>query len=296
MRIASVAVGSDIQPAVEVAGALYAWSDVVPGYPGASVQDVLPHLCNGGVTVEVDDAQPLAPDTPVLAPLPRPRRDLICLGKNFAEHATEFNLAMQQPDEIPTAPIIFTKATTTVCANGADVTVDPALTEEVDYEGELAAVIGRQAREIGPEDALAHVAGYTILNDLTARDLQHRHQQWFVGKSLDGFGPMGPVLVSSDELGNPADLQVATYVDGELRQQAPTSTMIFDVPFVVSFLSRVLTLEVGDIIAMGTPKGVGVGFDPPRLLEDGSVVEIEISKIGRLSNTIRFRSSHALSR
>lgn len=295
MRVASVAVGSNIQPAVEVAGALYPWSEAVPGHPAASVEDVLPYLCTRSVNVEAERAQPLPPDTQVLAPLPTPRRDLMCLGKNFAEHATEFNMAMQQLDAIPTAPIIFTKATTTVCANGADVTVDPALTTEVDYEGELAAVIGRQAREISPEDALGHVAGYTILNDLTARDLQHRHQQWFVGKSLDGFGPMGPVLVSSDEVGDPADLQLATYVDGELRQQAPTNTMIFDVPFVVSFLSRVLTLEVGDIIAMGTPKGVGVGFVPPRFLKDGSVVEVEISKIGRLKNTIRFRPSNAMS-
>lgn len=288
MKIASVRIGSNIQPAVEVNGSLYAWADVVRDCPATSVQDALPALCDGGLAIELDGAEPLPAEARLAAPLPTPRRDLICLGKNYAEHATEFNTAMAQDDAIPTSPIVFTKATTTVCGPGEVVTADPALTQEIDYEGELAVVIGKPAREVEPHDALQHVAGYTILNDLTARDLQRKHQQWFVGKSLDGFAPMGPFLVTRDEIGAPDALELSTYVDGELRQSAPTSKMIFDVPFFISFLSKVLTLQVGDILATGTPKGVGVGFDPPKFLGDGSVVEVEISKIGRLKNTIRF--------
>lgn len=288
MRVASVLFESRVQPAVEVDGDLYLWSQVVPDCPVASVQDALPHLCDGPPEVHVGDARPLGPDAERLSPLPVPRRDLMCLGKNFAAHAEEFDLATTGAADLPTAPIVFTKATTTVCADGAVVTVDPKVACEIDYEGELAVVIGKRARNIGAGDVAAHVAGYTICNDLTARDLQQRHQQWFVGKSLDGFAPLGPVLVSPDEIPDPGALRIVTRVDGEVRQDDPTSLMIFDVPFVVSFLSQVLTLEVGDIIAMGTPKGVGIGFDPPRLLDDGSHVAVEIGGIGRLTTTLRF--------
>lgn len=293
MRVTSVPTESGVRPAVDVDGQLYLWSQVGSGADAASVEELLPALCDGSATVDLAHARPLGDHVRPVAPLPTPRRDLICLGKNYAAHAEEFDLATQGVADLPTVPIVFTKATTTVCAHEDVVTVDPEVSREVDYEGELAVVIGRDARNIGHDEVFDHIAGYTIVNDLTARDLQHRHQQWFVGKSLDGFAPMGPVLVSKDEIPDPAALQLTTHVDGELRQDAPTSLMIFDVPYVVSFLSRVLTLQVGDILAMGTPKGVGIGFDPPRLLKDGSTVDVAISGIGRLTNTLRFASTAA---
>lgn len=289
MRLASVLLGSGkVEPAVEVDGALYLWSQVAPTGPAASVQDLLPRLCDGPVDVSVDGAKPVTGEVRVLSPLPTPRRDLMCLGKNYVAHVEEFDRATEGAGEVPEAPIVFTKATTAVCGDGATVRVDPGVSREIDYEGELAVVIGKEARGVSQEAAFDHIAGYTILNDLTARDLQRRHKQWFIGKSLDGFAPMGPVIVSRDELPDPAALELTTRVDGEPRQQASTGLMIFDVPFVVAFLSRILTLQVGDVIAMGTPKGVGMGFDPPRFLRDGSTVEVEIRGIGRLTNTISF--------
>lgn len=289
MRIASVLLNSgSVEPAIEIDGEVYLWSETVRHRPAASVQEVLPHLCDGPVATDTEGVQPVTGSASLLSPLPTPRRDLMCLGKNYVAHAEEFDRATRGAGDLPDAPIVFTKATTAVCANGAVVTVDPSISRDIDYEGELAVVIGKEARKINQEDALEHVAGYTIVNDLTARDLQQKHQQWFVGKSLDGFAPMGPVIVSRDELSDPSALELSTYVDGEVRQRASTGLMIFDVPFVVAFLSRILTLQIGDIIAMGTPKGVGMGFDPPRFLGDGSRVEVEISGIGRLTNTISF--------
>lgn len=276
---------------MEVDGQLYLWSQVAAGTPGDSVEEILPALCDGSAAIDVTGASPLGDKARRLSPLPVPRRDLMCLGKNYVAHAREFDLATTGAADLPTAPIVFTKATTTVCADGDVVTVDPEMSREVDYEGELAVVIGRGGRSIQPDEVDDHIAGYTIVNDLTARDLQRTHQQWFVGKSLDGFAPMGPVLVSRDEIPDAGALRLTTYVDGELRQDAPTNLMIFDIPFVVSFLSRVLTLQVGDVIAMGTPQGVGIGFDPPRLLTDGSKVDIHIEGIGRLTNTVRFAAT-----
>lgn len=291
MRVTSVLLDSGVHPAVEVDRRLYLWSEVAAQPAATSVEEILPALCDGSAAVDVAGARPLEEGTRRLSPLPVPRRDLMCLGKNYAAHAEEFDLATKETSELPTAPIVFTKATTTVCADGDVVTVDPDVSLEVDYEGELAVVIGREARNIASDEVFDHIAGYTIVNDLTARDLQRAHKQWFVGKSLDGFAPMGPVIVSRDEIPDPGALQLSTYVDGELRQEARTSLMIFDVPFVVSFLSRVLTLQVGDIIAMGTPEGVGIGFDPPRLLKDGSTVDVRIERIGRLTTTLRFASA-----
>lgn len=289
MRIASVLLNSgSVEPAIEIDGEVYLWSQAVRHRPATSVQEVLPHLCDGPAAIDTGGVQPVTGSASLLSPLPTPRRDLMCLGKNYVAHAEEFDRVTRGAGDLPDAPIVFTKATTAVCGNGAVVTVDPGISRSIDYEGELAVVIGREARKINQEDALEHVAGYTIVNDLTARDLQQKHEQWFVGKSLDGFAPMGPVIVSRDELSDPSVLELSTYVDGEVRQRASTGLMIFDVPFVVAFLSRILTLQVGDIIAMGTPKGVGMGFDPPRFLGDGSRVEVEISGIGRLTNTISF--------
>ena len=228
-------------------------------------------------------------DVRLLAPLPRPRHDLVCVGKNYAEHASEFARsgrdATGSGPEVPAAPIFFTKAPSTVV--GPDDVVDPHLdlTDALDYEAEIAVIIGRGGRGIRPEDAMDHVWGYTLVNDITARDLQERHKQWFLGKSLDTFCPMGPWAVTADEV-DLTETWLECRVNGELRQRACTTDMVFDVPTLVATLSAGITLAPGDVIATGTPAGVALGFDPPRYLVPGDVVEVSATGLGLLRNTI----------
>lgn len=228
-------------------------------------------------------------DVRLLAPLPRPRHDIVCVGKNYAEHATEFARsgrdATGSGPDVPTAPIFFTKAPNTVV--GPDDTVDPHLdlTDALDYEAEIAVIIGRGGRGIRPEEAMDHVWGYTLVNDVTARDLQERHKQWFLGKSLDTFCPMGPWAVTADEV-DLTDTWLECRVNGELRQRACTTDLIFDVPTLIATLSAGITLAPGDLIATGTPAGVALGFDPPRYLAPGDVVEVSATGLGVLRNVI----------
>lgn len=275
--------------AIERDGARYRWNDVFPHHPVASTLELLERGGLSDLEPAFEGVAPLADAHELDAPFPRPHRDLICLGKNFRAHATEFSTAMGEPEDIPTAPIVFSKATTSVCGPHHAIVVDPEVTQAVDYEVELVVVIGRKGRYIPRRHAFDHVAGYTVLNDVTARDLQRRHQQWFLGKSVDTFGPMGPVFVTADEIPDPSALQLSCWVDGELRQDASASLMIFDVPTVLVELSRVMSLEVGDLIAMGTPAGVGIGFDPPKYLGNGSIVTAQIEGIGRLENRVVHR-------
>ncbi len=224
-----------------------------------------------------------------LAPLPRPPRNLFCVGKNYVDHAAEFqNSGFDATGgvAVPELPIVFTKATTSVSApeDPIPTALDP--TASVDYEGELAVVIGRGGRGITPQRAFEHVFGYTIVNDVTARQVQHRHKQWFLGKSPDGFGPMGPAIVTADEVADVAALRLQTRVNGELRQDAPVSDLIFDIPTLIATISASITLEPGDVIATGTPAGVGIGFDPPRFLQPGDRVEVTILPIGTLANPV----------
>ncbi|MCP1674815.1 2-keto-4-pentenoate hydratase/2-oxohepta-3-ene-1,7-dioic acid hydratase in catechol pathway [Natronocella acetinitrilica] len=226
-------------------------------------------------------------DVSVRAPIPRPRRNIFCVGKNYFDHAHEFARSgfdsSAAAGAVPGSPIIFSKVPECVIADGEDVVIDPAVTAAVDYEAELAVIIGRGGRGISKASAMDHVWGYTIVNDVTARDLQGRHKQWLIGKSLDTFCPMGPVAVTADEL----DLQqtgVRCYVNGELRQNAMVSQLIFDIPTLIETLSSGITLYPGDVIATGTPAGVGIGFDPPRYLQVGDEVTVEIDGIGRLHN------------
>jgi 2-keto-4-pentenoate hydratase/2-oxohepta-3-ene-1,7-dioic acid hydratase in catechol pathway len=227
----------------------------------------------------------------ILAPIPRPPRNIFCVGKNYFAHAHEFtksgfdSSASSAADAIPTAPIIFTKAPETVIASGDNILYPTGLSDCIDYEAELGVVIGKGGRNISKVDALDHVFGYTIINDMTARDLQSKHKQWFIGKSIDTFCPMGPWLVTKDEA-NVANLQVKCWVNGELRQDANTADLIFDVPTLIETLSAGLTLQPGDVIATGTPAGVGIGFDPPKYLARGDEVAIEISGLGRLVNKV----------
>jgi 2-keto-4-pentenoate hydratase/2-oxohepta-3-ene-1,7-dioic acid hydratase in catechol pathway len=188
--------------------------------------------------------------------------------------------------KLPKAPTFFTKAYNTINRDGGDVRLDPAVTGILDYEVELAVVIGKSGRDIAAEDAYDHVFGYTIANDITARDLQRLHDQWFKGKSLDTTLPLGPCIVDKAEIGDPTTLEVSLTVNGEERQRARTSAMMFDIPAIVAWLSKGLTLDPGDIIATGTPAGVGYAMDPPRGLKDGDVVVCTIDRIGSLTNRI----------
>jgi 2-keto-4-pentenoate hydratase/2-oxohepta-3-ene-1,7-dioic acid hydratase in catechol pathway len=220
------------------------------------------------------------------APIPNPKRDIICLGLNYHEHALEYTAAMEKAKNVPQYPIVFSKATTTVIGTDQKIKSHRHVTNQIDYEAELAIVIGKEGTNIPEEEAYDYILGYTIINDVTARDLQKRHNQWFLGKGLDTFGPMGPYLVTADEIPTPVHLNIQCRVNGEIRQNSNTKFLIFDIPTIIKTVSAGITLQPGDIIATGTPKGVGIGFEPPRFLQEGDVVEVEIEKLGVLRNTI----------
>ena len=229
-------------------------------------------------------------DVHITAPLPKPRRNIFCVGKNYFAHAQEFagsgfDSSAKSGGEIPADPIIFTKVPESVVGPGAAIEM-PAASSAIDYEAELTVVIGRGGKGILAKDAMAHVWGYTIINDVTARDWQSRHQQWHLGKSFDTFCPMGPWLVSVDECDG-TNTVVRCYVNGELRQNASTKDFIFDIPKLIETISAGITLYPGDLIATGTPVGVGIGFKPPKYLKAGDVVRVEIDGIGILENPVR---------
>jgi 2-keto-4-pentenoate hydratase/2-oxohepta-3-ene-1,7-dioic acid hydratase in catechol pathway len=227
--------------------------------------------------------RPLA-EAELLAPVPRPGK-VVAIGRNYREHAEEEGV------DPPAAPLIFSKWPSSVVGHGAEIRWDPSLTGQVDYEAELAVVIGRPARRVAAEDALDHVLGYTCLNDVSARDLQFGDGQWTRGKSLDTFCPIGPVLVTPDELGDAEDLAISCAVDGVVVQEARTSQMYFSVAEIVSHCSMAFTLEPGDIVATGTPSGVGVFRKPPRFLSDGNRVSVSIEGIGVLENVCRVEAA-----
>ena len=222
----------------------------------------------------------------LLAPIPRPRKNIVCLGLNYKDHAEESMRAKGLPVELPEYPVVFTKSPTSVTADGAPVPAHAGVTHELDWEVELGVVIGTGGRAIPRARAFEHVFGYTVINDLSARDLQFRHKQWFLGKSLDGFCPMGPALVTTDEIPDPQRLKLFCRVNGVTKQDSSTAQMIFDVATIVETLSRGMTLEPGDVIATGTPAGVGFARQPPEFLKPGDVVECEIENIGVLRNRI----------
>jgi 2-keto-4-pentenoate hydratase/2-oxohepta-3-ene-1,7-dioic acid hydratase in catechol pathway len=221
------------------------------------------------------------------APIPLPRRNIFCVGKNYHEHAHEFAKSgfdsSAAKGAVPKDPIVFSKVPETVVATGARVLIDPKVSAAIDYEAELAVIIGTEGRGIRPQNAFEHVWGYTIVNDVTARDLQGRYSQWLIGKSQDGFCPMGPWAVTKDEI-DVADTAIRCFVNGDLRQNSNTGLLIFDIPTILATISAGITLRPGDIIATGTPAGVGIGFDPPRYLKAGDVVRVEIDGIGALEN------------
>jgi 2-keto-4-pentenoate hydratase/2-oxohepta-3-ene-1,7-dioic acid hydratase in catechol pathway len=226
------------------------------------------------------------------APIPRPRRNIFCVGKNYHEHAMEFALSgfdsSAAQRTVPLHPIIFSKVPECVAAHRTPVYFDRKISTAIDYEAELAVIIGTGGRGITLEHALDHVWGYTIINDVTARDLQGIHSQWLIGKSQDTFGPMGPWAVTRDEI-DLEHTQVRCWINGELRQDQNTSELIFDVPTLIATISAGISLVPGDIIATGTPAGVGIGFKPPKYVTAGDVMRIEISGIGVLENQVMER-------
>lgn len=256
---------------------------------GADMVDLIGSFDPGRMAAAFD-AGPRVPlsDVRLLAPLAM-RKNVVAVGRNYHDHAREFSdsgFDASEKESVPEHPVIFTKAPTSVIGPDEAIVLANDPTGSTDYEGEMAVVIGRRCRDVAPEKALEVVFGWTIVNDVTARELQKRHIQWFVGKSPDTFCPMGPCITTIDELPDIRGSWMRTRVNGELRQEAPISALIFDVETLISTLSEVMTLEPGDVIATGTGKGVGIGFDPPRFLRSGDVVEVSIDGIGTLRNPV----------
>lgn len=229
-----------------------------------------------------------SPDVTLLSPIPHPRQDVICLGINYSEHAKEAEsfdkeaFSKDRPD-----PIFFSKRVSYSQGTGDIIPMHEDICDSLDYEAELGVVIGRQASKVHAEDALDYIFGYTVINDVSARNLQTRHKQWYFGKSLDGFTPMGPCIVSKDEFDGIPALPIKTYVNGELRQSSNTANLITGIPEIIEILSAGMTLEPGTVIATGTPSGVAMGMDLPSFLKDGDEVVCEIEGIGRLVNICR---------
>ena len=222
----------------------------------------------------------------LLAPLPEPRRNIMCLGLNYADHAAESQGTTPERVQLPEHPIVFTKATTTVTGPRAAVELDERVTRRLDWEVELAVIIGRGGRFIAQADAMDHVFGYTVVNDLSARELQKRHVQFFLAKSMDGSCPMGPWITTADAVSDPHGLGIRSRVNGVNKQDSSTRHLIFRIPRIIEQLSTVMTLLPGDVIATGTPAGVGFARNPPEYLAPGDVVECEIDGLGTLRNTI----------
>jgi 2-keto-4-pentenoate hydratase/2-oxohepta-3-ene-1,7-dioic acid hydratase in catechol pathway len=259
---------------------------LIDGAPVHDLRQVIAALekrapLNYAPAVALDSVKLAAPVGPLT-------KNVMCVGKNYYDHAEEFARSgfdqSGDKQEVPTEPVVFTKATTSLADPFQPISASADPTHSVDYEGELGVVIGRRCKGVKAADALDYVFGYTIVNDVTARTIQQRHKQWFLGKSLDGYCPVGPWLVTRDEMG-PLDAQeLATYVNGERRQLARLRDMIFDVGATIEAISTTVTLEPGDLIATGTPAGVGIGFKPPRYLVPGDIVKVSIAGIGELTN------------
>ncbi|PND34234.1 hydrolase [Achromobacter pulmonis] len=248
-------------------------------------QAVIDLLAAGRELPATGAALPLA-EARLLAPLPRPRRNLWCVGRNYHAHAKELSASVfKDNDANPESwPIVFTKVPECVVGPRDDVLLPADVSSQIDYEAELAVVIGKGGKNIPRARALEHVFGYTVVNDVTARDVQMRHQQWDMGKSFDTFCPMGPWIATADEFDG-TRTRVRCWVNGELRQDGPTENMIFDIPFLIETISRGITLYPGDVIATGTPAGVGMGMQPPRYLAAGDVVRVEVEGLGVIENT-----------
>jgi 2-keto-4-pentenoate hydratase/2-oxohepta-3-ene-1,7-dioic acid hydratase in catechol pathway len=241
----------------------HSWQDVLTGKPAVASNSLIP----------------LA-DVTLLAPLGRPGK-IVCVGLNYLDHCRETNTP------IPERPLLFSKFTTTITHPGSDIIWSTSLTNEVDFEAELAVVIGRTCRRVREADALSYVAGYTAANDVSARDIQMGDGQWVRGKSLDTFCPLGPALVTADEIPDPQALTIRSLLNGRVMQDSHTREMIFSVAHLIAFCSQAFTLEPGDVLLTGTPHGVGLGRNPKVYMQDGDVIVVEVEGIGRLENRCR---------
>lgn len=278
----------------EMAAGFVDGTNAVVCVTGADAQRAVLSVIEGGEAALAawQDAEltraPLA-DVRLLSPIPAPLRDIFCVGKNYYAHAAEFHNSgfdSSAREQVPSHPVIFTKATTSVCGPGDVVrgSLDP--TASVDYEGELGVVIGKRCFGVSKADAYDHVFGYVIVNDVTSRELQKQHNQWVIGKGIDTFCPMGPWIATSDEVGDVTALELVTEINGEERQRVTVSDLIFDIPTLIETMSRTMTLLPGDIIATGTPVGVGIGFTPPKYLRSGDQMKVSITGLGVLENEI----------
>jgi 2-keto-4-pentenoate hydratase/2-oxohepta-3-ene-1,7-dioic acid hydratase in catechol pathway len=258
-------------------------------HPNPVLQVIEQGIAPAQLQAAVRECLPMA-QVKFLAPFSAFLRNPFAVGKNYHEHALEFdksgfNATSGKDSAIPQYPQIFTKATLTLNGPTDPIRYDPKLTQSVDYEGEIGVVIGRTARKVSKADAMQYVWGFVAANDVTARDLQRNHAQWFLGKSLDGFCPLGPWITTTDEA--PTDMRMQTWVNGELRQNAHISQLIFDIPTLIETMSAALTLLPGDVILTGTSVGVGVGFNPPKFLRPGDVVRVAITGLGELNNPVQ---------
>ena len=225
----------------------------------------------------------------IVSPIPRPTRNIMCVGKNYHDHAAEFynsGFDSSGKQAVASFPVIFTKATTSVIGTEDDIILANDYTNTTDYEGELGLILGSGGKNIQSDDAYGKVFGYTVINDVSARQIQRQHEQWFIGKSPDTYCPMGPVIVTADEIDDVTKLKIETRVNGETRQSSYIKNLIFDIPNLISTISKTMTFETADIIATGTPAGVGIGSNPPVYLKSGDKIEVEIEKIGILRNKI----------
>jgi 2-keto-4-pentenoate hydratase/2-oxohepta-3-ene-1,7-dioic acid hydratase in catechol pathway len=295
MRLVTFRHGEDVSVGIETGDGVIPISVVAEGAP----HDMLGVIAGGkhllgelrdGLDGARGKALPHGSVT-LLAPIPVPPRNVLCVGKNYYEHAREFEGSGFDSSSggqgIPDVPIFFTKAPGSVI--GPQDEIDSSLDRDntVDYEGELTVVIGKAGRAISPGHAFDHIFGYTIINDVTARATQQRHKQWFLGKSFDTFCPMGPAIITADEVPDVTKLHLETRVNDEVRQSVSVKDLIFDIPTMIETASRGMTLWPGDLLATGTPVGVGIGFDPPRYLKAGDAISITIEPIGTLTNRVR---------
>jgi len=269
-----------------IKGNVYKMRDIIPNAPGS-----LAEFIERGVTIpdEINilnmgaRSVPLA-DVVIKAPIPYPRREIICLGRNYLDHVNEIKTDPNRT--APETPVYFGKRAHPANDPGGRIPLHTGVTDQIDYEAELAVIIGKKCEDITEADAFGHIFGYTLINDVTARDLQVKHNQWYLGKSLAGFCPMGPFIADKNEIPDPQNINISSRVNGETRQKSNTRLMIFSVAFCISQLSRGFTLLPGDILATGTPAGVGHGFDPPRHLKKGDAVECEADGVGVLLNFV----------
>jgi 2-keto-4-pentenoate hydratase/2-oxohepta-3-ene-1,7-dioic acid hydratase in catechol pathway len=288
MKLVTYQAGHNVRP-----GVLEAPSVIDASGIASDVQALLELIVERG-TQAIESALRDAPRTPLadvrlLAPIPRPRKNIFCVGKNYHEHAKEFAASgfdSSAKEATPALPIVFSKPATTVIGPLDTIPAHLDPTESVDYENELAVIIGKPGRGIAAANAFEHVIGYTIVNDVTSRTLQRDHKQWYLGKGIDGFCPMGPVIVTADEIADVGELRLRTVVNEVERQNAQVKDLIFDIPTLIETISRTMTLETGDIIATGTPAGVGIGENPPRFLKKGDQLVLSIDGIGVLSNIV----------